>query len=133
VGSCLECHDDRHSRAYLESSHHERWEAELGGRAPDGTGVSCATCHLPRVRRAAAARPGVVVEHDQNASLRPVETMVRPVCLGCHGLGFSLAALADPSLVERSFDGPPASRARTVDMVRDRARRPPPAAEEEPR
>ncbi|HYU16374.1 MAG TPA: hypothetical protein VEL05_09890, partial [Candidatus Acidoferrum sp.] len=59
-------------------------------------------------------------EHNQNASLRPVETMVRPVCQACHGIGYSLAALADRGLVERNFRGAPSApaAANTMTMVR---------------
>jgi hypothetical protein len=49
----------------------------------------------------------VRVQHDQNANLRPPDRMARDVCLTCHGLGFSLAALADPALVARNFRGQP--------------------------
>ena len=118
VEACLECHDDSHSRAYLGSPHHERWVLEQEGRYWRGSGVSCATCHLPRVRRVATDRPGVAVLHNQNEALRPVETMVRPVCQSCHGAGFSLAAVADPGLVKSNFRGAPARPADALDMVR---------------
>ena len=39
------------------------------------SGVSCATCHLPRIE----GDQGVWVNHDQNANLRPNETMAREV------------------------------------------------------
>ena len=133
VEACLECHDDRHSRAYLDSPHHDRWKLESIRPREEGGGVSCATCHLPRVSRVDTARPGVVVEHDQNAALRPIETMLRPVCQPCHGVAFSLAALADRALVERNFRGAPAAPAKAIEMVRDRARRPAPDAKEDGR
>lgn len=116
--ACLGCHADDHSRAYLASPHYLRFALEPAIPLLRGTGVSCATCHLPRVRRVDSERPGVAVEHNQNAALRPVETLVRPVCQGCHGVGFSLAALADPALVERNFDRAPTGEPAAFDMIR---------------
>jgi hypothetical protein len=67
-------------------------------------------------------------EHNQNATLRPNEKMLRPVCLNCHGLPFALDALADPALIERNFRGQPAQHVRSIEMAqenqeRDRRRR----------
>jgi predicted CXXCH cytochrome family protein len=120
VDACLECHADQHSLAYRGSPHQQRWALERRGAFWAGSGVSCATCHMPRVRRVDAARPGVAALHDQNDALRPVETMVRPVCSSCHGVGYSLAALADRALIDRNFRGAPASAAASIDMVRRR-------------
>jgi predicted CXXCH cytochrome family protein len=118
VASCLRCHDDAHSRAYQGSAHELAWQRELTGEAPAGSGVSCATCHLPRRRKG----DGIAVEHDQNANLRPGDRMLRGVCLSCHGAGFALAALADPALVRTNFTGPPAPTVRTgMDLVREGA------------
>jgi hypothetical protein len=106
VEACLGCHADRHSKAYLGSAHHKLWQAERAGTAPKGSGVSCATCHMPRSTvedESGAYR--VVADHNQSASLRPSEKMIRSVCADCHGLGFTLDALADPALVERNFSG----------------------------
>ena len=130
VEACLECHDDRHSLAYLESSHYGRWKLEQARDEGEGTGVSCATCHLPRVRVANTAHPGVTVEHDQNAWLRPIETMVRPVCQSCHGVAYSLAAMAEPGLAMSNFLRAPATPARAIQMVRDKVKRGPPTAKE---
>jgi len=118
VEACLGCHADRHSLAYIGSPHHERWQLEQSGRFWAGSGVSCATCHMPRVRRVDTDRPGVAVLHNQNDALRPVETMVRPVCLPCHGVELSLAALADRALVDRNFRGKPTARAEAIEMLR---------------
>jgi formate-dependent nitrite reductase cytochrome c552 subunit len=120
VEACLECHDDPHSLAYLDSSHYDRWKLEKTGTGGEGSGVSCATCHLPRVRAMNSDRPGVAVEHNQNAALRPIETMVRPVCQKCHGLGFSLAAMAEPGLARKNFRRAPQARARSLEMVREK-------------
>jgi nitrate reductase cytochrome c-type subunit len=128
VEACLECHDDGHSLAYLDSPHYDRWKLEQTRAYWAGSGVSCATCHMPRVKRVDSERPGVGVEHNQNAALRPVETMVRPVCQSCHGVGYSLAALADRELVQRNFRGAPLEPSRALKMVRERKARsaPPP-------
>ena len=70
----------------------------------------------------------VTVEHNQNATLRPNEKMIRPVCLSCHGLPFAIDALADPALVSNNFRGRPVRHISSVEMAqenleRDRARR----------
>ncbi|HEU5057951.1 MAG TPA: cytochrome c3 family protein [Kofleriaceae bacterium] len=120
VEACLGCHADQHSLAYLGSPHERRWRAEQGGAFWPGSGVSCATCHLPRVRRVDGGEPRVTVDHDQNAALRPVETMVRAVCASCHGVDFSLASLADPALVGRNFRSAPAAPSAAMELVRRR-------------
>lgn len=104
--ACLGCHADDHSLAWENTGHADLWRAEISGGAPPGTGVSCATCHLPRgsnpKRRARA-----VVHHNQNDFLRPREKMVRSSCMECHGLRFSLDALADAALIKSNYDRPP--------------------------
>ena len=122
VEACLGCHADEHSLAYRGSPHDRRWQAELAGSLWSGSGVSCATCHMPRVRRVDGGEPRVVVDHDQNAALRPVETMVRPVCAACHGVAFSLASLADPIQVQRNFRSAPAAPSAGIELVRRRGR-----------
>jgi hypothetical protein len=119
VDACLGCHDDGHSRAYRGSSHQSLWNREPESGLP-GTGVSCATCHLPRLTQRANGIETVVVQHNQNANLRPNEKMVRTVCLACHGLGFSLDALADPGLVARNFTGTPLRHVAGIDMAMKR-------------
>ncbi len=108
--ACLECHADEHSRAWEASSHGALWVAEQSGAGAPGTGVSCATCHLPRIDH----EGGIRVAHNQNDTLRPGDKMIRPVCLDCHGLGFALDALADPELAATNYDGPPSV---TVDSI----------------
>lgn len=120
VDSCLQCHDDDHSRAYRGSVHFSLWREEQEGRAPAGSGVSCATCHLPREVHADDDTRRVLVQHNQNATLRPNEKMIRTVCLSCHGLGFSLDALADPALVRANFTGQPARHVESLDLVERR-------------
>ena len=49
--ACESCHDDAHTRAYRTSAHFNAWRDEQRHEAAPGTGVSCATCHLPRQLR----------------------------------------------------------------------------------
>jgi hypothetical protein len=120
VDACLGCHADRHSRSYVDSGHHRSWLAEIAGRAAPGTGVSCATCHLPRVRERRAGAITVTVAHNQNDTLRPRDKMLRPVCQHCHGVPFALSALADDQLVRLNYRAAPAREARTLQMLRAR-------------
>lgn len=115
--SCASCHDDAHSRAYFGSPHHTLWRAELADEAPPGTGVSCATCHMAKVER----RGEVVTSHNQSETLRPIEKMIRPVCLDCHGVAFAIDALADTELVARNFQGKPSIHVESVDWALGRA------------
>ena len=88
------------------------WRAELDGAAP-GSGVSCATCHMAkRTHRGRAA-----TSHNQSELLRPNEKMIRPVCLHCHGLGFSMDALADSELVAGNFRGAPGAHVPSIDWA----------------
>ena len=64
----------------------------------------------------------VLVQHNQNANLRPNEKMLREVCQDCHGLPFALDALADPALIRNNFKGAPAQHVPSVDMALERAR-----------
>ncbi len=125
VESCLQCHADSHSRAYKEMEHYRLWQQELENQAPAGTGVSCATCHLPRVQKGQA----VTVQHNQNANLRPNEKMLNDVCLNCHGLSFSLDSLADPNLVGECYGKNPEVHIDSIELVRkwfdSKGRKPP--------
>jgi len=117
VESCMSCHDDEHTLAYKQSSHFQRWEAEMAGTAPVGSGVTCATCHMPRTDMDTEDGSRIVVQHNQNDTLRPNEKMIRPVCMNCHGLNFSIDALADPALIKNNFMGKPAKHVESVDMA----------------
>jgi len=117
VDSCLACHNDAHSRAYPGSSHFKLWQAELEGAAPAGSGVSCATCHLPRETHGTGETARVRVQHNQNHNLRPNEKMLRGVCLHCHGLGFAIDALADGALIQNNFNGRPAAHIESIDLA----------------
>jgi hypothetical protein len=120
VESCLGCHQDEHSLAYRGSPHFQLWEAELRGEGPAGSGVSCATCHLPREQRKLGGTDLVTVQHNQNFNLRPKESMMRGVCLSCHGLEFSFSALLDPGLLRNNFRGRPTRTVETLNMVEKR-------------
>jgi hypothetical protein len=124
VEACIGCHRDGHTAAFERSPHYALWKEELSGEAPPGSGVSCASCHLPRdeYRVPGLGAKRVLVQHNQNDNLRPSEKMIRPVCLSCHGLGFSIDALADPELVRRNFTGRPGVRIGSLEMVERRVR-----------
>ncbi|MEO0445105.1 MAG: cytochrome c3 family protein, partial [Verrucomicrobiota bacterium] len=109
VNACLTCHTDSHSTGYVDSPHHQLWKLEVSGVLPVGSGVSCATCHMPREERRdeVTNEVRVVVQHNQNANLTPNEKMVRSVCNQCHGLQFTLDSLADRSLIDTNFSSPP--------------------------
>ena len=108
--ACLGCHADEHSLNYEKSKHAALFLADPTGLS----GVSCATCHLPRVKNAGEVR----VAHNQNDTLRPNEKMVRAVCANCHGLGFSLDALADADLIASNFSGRPVRRVASLQWAR---------------
>jgi hypothetical protein len=120
VEACLGCHDDEHSRAFKASPHYVLWQAEIEGRGAPGSGVSCATCHLPREVLKAKPEQRMLVQHNQNLNLRPNQKMIRSVCMHCHGLGFTMDALADPALIENNFAGKPARHIESVDMAAKR-------------
>ena len=115
VDACLQCHADAHSLAYDQSAHAGLWRAELAGDLPAGSGVSCATCHLPRL----VDGDEVWVNHDQNSGLRPNEIMARQVCGNCHGLEFSLSVLASDEQRSSCYGEPVDSRIKSVDMAHE--------------
>lgn len=119
VESCLGCHADEHSKAYVGSPHHKLWQAELAGTAPKGSGVSCATCHMPRetLEDPETYEARLLVNHNQNVNLRPNEKMIRSACMSCHGLGFSIDALADGNAIRSNFAGPPSARVESISWV----------------
>lgn len=124
VDACLGCHDDQHSLAYRESPHHALVERARDGEIAAEAGVTCATCHMPRTDRSYewGAYVHVLVDHNQSHTMRPNEKMIRAVCLDCHGLGFSLDALADRELIERNFDGRPSVHVESIDFALERRR-----------
>ena len=120
VEACLGCHDDSHSKAYIGSPHHKLWLDEASRQAPRGSGVSCASCHTPRVRTDDSGPPHIFTNHNQNANLRPAEKMVRSVCSDCHGLQFALDALADPALALRNYAGQPTTKVESIEWAMKR-------------
>lgn len=115
VDACLGCHNDAHSLAYKESAHFALWEQELNDPDAAGAGVSCATCHMPRLKGPSGE---VFVQHNQNDNLRPNDKMVRSACDNCHGLQFTLDALADRPLIDANFKGLPSTRVESIDMAK---------------
>jgi hypothetical protein len=115
--ACLGCHADEHSMAWRNSPH-----GQLTSDANQA--VTCATCHMPRVRRRDPEFDvsWTAVEHNQNDTLRPNEKMIRPVCLSCHGLAFAIDALADPALIRNNFTGAPRRHVPSIDMAESRLR-----------
>ena len=119
VEACVSCHNDEHSQNYFDSPHFALWQKELNGEAEENTGVACATCHMPAV--ANKFNPNKVhIEHNQSLYLRPNEKMIRPVCLSCHSLEFSIDALADEALIKNNFNGQPSVHVRSIEMALDR-------------
>lgn len=118
--ACMKCHDDTHTNNYKNSQHHQLWLAESVGNAPAGSGVSCASCHMPRITIKEFGEEKVRVQHNQNDTLRPNEKMIRPVCMNCHGLPFSIDALADETLIENNFATSPSVHIETVELVAKR-------------
>ncbi len=118
--ACLSCHADEHSNAYADSPHARLWELEMSGDGAPGSGVSCASCHLPREERLIGGEDRIVVQHNQNANLRPNEKMIREVCMTCHSLALSIDALADPELIRNNFSGMPSGHVRSIDMALSR-------------
>jgi hypothetical protein len=119
VTACLGCHNDEHTLAYQTSPHAELWRKEIAGEAAAGSGVSCATCHMPRVayRYEDYDLKQVFVQHNQSDTLRPNEKMLRPVCMRCHGLGFATDALADTQLIQSNFNHAPSVHVLSIDMA----------------
>lgn len=120
VDSCLSCHSDDHSLAYEDSPHFDLWQAELAGDLPPGSGVTCATCHMPQEIKGGEVR----TNHNQNTTLRPNEKMIRATCMSCHGLGFAIDALADPELIENNFSGQPSRHIESIDWALNRVEMP---------
>jgi hypothetical protein len=118
VEVCLDCHDDGHSLAYKDSPHYRLWQEEVLGEAEPGTGVSCASCHMPRVNRDVSEwMSRIIVDHNQSANLSPNSKMIRSSCQHCHGLEFTLNALADDGLIESNFSGTPTNRTQSMKLA----------------
>ncbi len=118
--SCLTCHDSEHVNNYWGSPHGKLQQEVLAGVRATEEGVTCATCHMPRIEVSIGDSQIVMVNHNQNENLRPNEKMIRPVCMKCHSLEFSIDALADDELIESNFTGQPQQHIRSIDMALER-------------
>ncbi len=117
VTACEGCHNDEHTRSYRSSKHFELTERALRGEMAAKGAVTCATCHMP----SADDELGVMfASHNQNDNLRPPEKMLRSVCLSCHGLGFSIDAIADSELVQKNFHRRPRTNIVSVEWATKR-------------
>ncbi|TRY29291.1 cytochrome c3 family protein [Aliiglaciecola sp. M165] len=121
VNSCLSCHSDEHSEAFLSSPHGQTWLQFEAGQIEENQAVSCSTCHLPRMEFEHHGQQNTLVQHNQNATLRPNEKMIRTTCMSCHSLSFSIDALADPNLIQNNFSGTPSQHIPSIDMSLKRA------------
>jgi len=110
VEGCLNCHDDEHSLAYKETKHYQLWKDS------SKLGVSCATCHLPKVVKGKKKIISVLTQHNQNDNLRPNQKMIKTVCINCHGLGFSIDALQNKQLINNNFATPAINHIPLVEM-----------------
>jgi predicted CXXCH cytochrome family protein len=118
VASCLSCHDDKHSLAYKSSQHYLLWQKEVEGKAEANTGVSCASCHMPRINYDVSEwLSRVIVDHNQSANLSPNSKMIRSSCQDCHGLAFSIDAMADRALISSNFKGRPSFNVKSMEMA----------------
>lgn len=116
--SCLSCHNDEHSMAFKQSPHGQLFDKASKGQIPADHAVSCATCHMPRLTEASDSKNSFsYIEHNQNLTLRPNEKMIRPVCMQCHSLAFSIDALADETLIKNNFSGQPSVHIPSIDWV----------------
>ena len=118
VDACLQCHDDQHSTSYPDSPHALLWKKEQDGSGKTNTGVSCASCHMPRIDFDVNDwMSRKLVDHNQSANLSPNSKMIRSACLHCHGLGFSIDALADRTLIDNNFNGTPGVHVQSIDLA----------------
>jgi predicted CXXCH cytochrome family protein len=118
VEPCLGCHADEHSLAYKDSPHYRLWQKEMSGEAEAGTGVSCASCHMPRVNHDVSEwLSRIIVDHNQSANLSPNSKMVRTSCQHCHGLEFTLDVMSDKALIDNNFKGRTKHHVQTMELA----------------
>lgn len=122
IEACLGCHDDEHSKAYKRSPHYKTVSPSLRAFRAANNAVTCATCHMPRTEVNDKGEARVLVQHNQSNNLRPNEKMIRGVCMNCHGLGFSINALADEALVAKNFNGKSTNSVDSIEMAMIRER-----------
>lgn len=120
--ACLACHNDEHSLAFETSKHGALFSQASAGNIDKEEAVSCATCHMPRLLTKIHGESHMRVEHNQNANLRPNEKMIRPVCMQCHSLEFSIDALADDNLIKNNFNAQPKNHIPSIDWAIDENR-----------
>lgn len=114
VERCLGCHADEHSVNFLASPHGLKY---LESPNSDET-VTCATCHMPITEyQLMSGKVVSLVDHNQSSNLKPNEKMIRPVCMSCHNLEFSIDALADPELIRKNFSGKPSRHVPSIDWA----------------
>jgi predicted CXXCH cytochrome family protein len=116
VEACLGCHDDRHSKNFKGSKHEVLFSAETGAR-PSATAVTCATCHMPRLRLGNEKTGRVVINHNNSWTLQPRDRMIKEVCLACHTLELALNSMFDEELIQNNFKGTPKRKHDTLTMV----------------
>ena len=80
-----------------------------------------ATCRAKSIASREPARSAILVQHNQNDNLRPNEKMIRPVCMSCHGLGYSIDALADSEARREQLPRPAPHAREELDMVAQRS------------
>lgn len=120
--SCLSCHNDDHSLAFNESPHGHLLGQAINNEIAFDQAVTCATCHLPTMEHP-DKKDAFFVEHNQNANLRPNEKMIRPVCMQCHSLDFSIDALADEVLIKNNFNGQPSEHVPSIDWAKENGKK----------
>src|SRR5439155_989461 len=84
--------------------------------------VWTATATQPREGHRKGGSQWISVQHNQNANLRPNDKMIRSVCRHCHGLRFSIDALADPALVGNNFRGQASHHIASIDWALQRVK-----------
>ena len=116
VDACLNCHNDEHSNNFYNSKHGKLWLQAKASTLAIEQAVSCATCHMPRIKKGKK----VHIEHNQSANLQPNSKMIRSVCANCHGVEFSLEALASEAQIKSNFSSSLKGHHISMDLVRDR-------------
>ncbi|WP_323773904.1 cytochrome c3 family protein [Alcanivorax sp.] len=119
---CLDCHADEHSRSFKSSEHGRLWKKYTEGKLSRERAVNCASCHMP----ALAQNPGssnkiFAIEHNQSRMVRPSSKMIKPVCMQCHTLAFSLNSLSDSTMIPDNFGHAPSGNSRSIEMIQKKS------------
>lgn len=117
---CLTCHADEHSLAFKSSPHYVAKEDIT--EETSWLGISCADCHMPMIDKDYydGEITWTLANHNQSENFLPNEKMIRPVCMNCHSLGFSINAMADRDLIKSNFNGKPSVEIQGMHLVRAR-------------